>query len=121
MSGSSHLPLHSTATAPSGSSTRALLSCWTSSKRTGPPTILGWFAAPTTLPPSDTATSFAAPATLISPTCSKLRISLPIMRMDATTLSAALLHDVIEDTEFPVSRIQERFGEEDRPVGRRRH
>src|SRR5215831_10945611 len=34
------------------------------------------------------------------------------MRMDATTLTAALLHDVIEDTEFPVSRIQERFGEE---------
>ena len=34
------------------------------------------------------------------------------MRMDATTLAAALLHDVIEDTEFPLSRIQERFGEE---------
>ncbi len=34
------------------------------------------------------------------------------MRMDATTLSAALLHDVIEDTEFPISRIRERFGEE---------
>jgi len=34
------------------------------------------------------------------------------MRLDATTLAAALLHDVIEDTEFPVSRIQERFGEE---------
>jgi GTP pyrophosphokinase len=34
------------------------------------------------------------------------------MRMDATTLAAALLHDVIEDTEFPVSRIQERFGDE---------
>src|ERR1051326_2511901 len=34
------------------------------------------------------------------------------MRMDATTLSAALLHDVIEDTEFPLSRIQERFGDE---------
>src|SRR5579859_6380449 len=34
------------------------------------------------------------------------------MRMDATTLTAALLHDVVEDTEFPVSRIQERFGEE---------
>src|SRR5215813_12816229 len=34
------------------------------------------------------------------------------MRMDATTLAAALLHDVVEDTEFPVSRIQERFGEE---------
>jgi GTP diphosphokinase / guanosine-3',5'-bis(diphosphate) 3'-diphosphatase len=34
------------------------------------------------------------------------------MRMDATTLAAALLHDVIEDTEFPVSRIRERFGEE---------
>src|SRR5262250_1786847 len=34
------------------------------------------------------------------------------MRLDATTLTAALLHDVIEDTEFPVSRIQERFGDE---------
>ena len=34
------------------------------------------------------------------------------MRMDGTTLSAALLHDVIEDTEFPLARIQERFGEE---------
>src|SRR6516164_7066456 len=34
------------------------------------------------------------------------------MRMDATTLTAALLHDVVEDTEFPVSRIQERFGDE---------
>src|SRR5499427_6683062 len=34
------------------------------------------------------------------------------IRMDSTTLSAALLHDVIEDTEFPVSRIQERFGDE---------
>src|SRR5260370_8914623 len=34
------------------------------------------------------------------------------MRRDGTPLSAALLHDVIEDTEFPVSRIQERFGEE---------
>ena len=34
------------------------------------------------------------------------------MRMDSTTLAAALLHDVIEDTEFPVARIQERFGDE---------
>jgi guanosine-3',5'-bis(diphosphate) 3'-pyrophosphohydrolase len=34
------------------------------------------------------------------------------MRMDATTLAAALLHDVIEDTEFPVSRIEARFGSE---------
>src|SRR5271165_4393314 len=34
------------------------------------------------------------------------------MRMDATTLTAALLHDVIEDTEFPLSRIEERFGAE---------
>jgi GTP diphosphokinase / guanosine-3',5'-bis(diphosphate) 3'-diphosphatase len=34
------------------------------------------------------------------------------MRLDATTLSAALLHDVIEDTEFPVSRLEERFGAE---------
>ena len=34
------------------------------------------------------------------------------LRLDATTLTAALLHDVIEDTEFPVSRITERFGAE---------
>src|SRR6202008_934104 len=34
------------------------------------------------------------------------------MRLDATTLAAALLHDVIEDTEFPISRIDERFGGE---------
>src|SRR5499427_8116116 len=34
------------------------------------------------------------------------------IRMDATTLAAALLHDVIEDTEFPVSRLEERFGAE---------
>src|ERR1700693_5528885 len=34
------------------------------------------------------------------------------MRLDATTLTAALLHDVIEDTEFPLSRIEERFGSE---------
>ncbi|HEY1483746.1 MAG TPA: HD domain-containing protein, partial [Candidatus Acidoferrum sp.] len=34
------------------------------------------------------------------------------MRMDATALAAALLHDVIEDTEFPFSRLEERFGEE---------
>src|SRR5271166_4506370 len=34
------------------------------------------------------------------------------MRMDATTLTAALLHDVVEDTEFPISRIEERFGPE---------
>src|SRR6516225_12267960 len=33
------------------------------------------------------------------------------MRLDATTLAAALLHDVIEDTEFPLSRLQERFGD----------
>jgi len=34
------------------------------------------------------------------------------MRVDATTLTAALLHDVVEDTEFPLSRIEERFGAE---------
>jgi GTP diphosphokinase / guanosine-3',5'-bis(diphosphate) 3'-diphosphatase len=34
------------------------------------------------------------------------------LRLDATTLTAALLHDIIEDTEFPVSRIEERFGAE---------
>src|SRR5258708_24561525 len=32
------------------------------------------------------------------------------LRLDATTLTAALLHDVIEDTEFPLSRIEDRFG-----------
>src|SRR5216684_1197944 len=32
------------------------------------------------------------------------------MRLDATTLTAAILHDAIEDTEYPVSRIEERFG-----------
>ena len=34
------------------------------------------------------------------------------MKLDATTLTAALLHDVIEDTEFPLSRLEERFGAE---------
>src|SRR6266481_2169028 len=34
------------------------------------------------------------------------------MRLDAITLTAALLHDAIEDTEYPVSRIEERFGAE---------
>ncbi len=34
------------------------------------------------------------------------------MRLDATTLTAAILHDAIEDTEYPVSRIEERFGVE---------
>ena len=30
------------------------------------------------------------------------------MKLDATTLAAALLHDAIEDTEYPVSRLAER-------------
>jgi len=34
------------------------------------------------------------------------------MRLDAITLTAAILHDAIEDTEYPVSRIEERFGAE---------
>src|ERR1700757_4183474 len=34
------------------------------------------------------------------------------MKLDATTLAAALLHDAIDDTEFPISRIDERFGSE---------
>jgi guanosine-3',5'-bis(diphosphate) 3'-pyrophosphohydrolase len=34
------------------------------------------------------------------------------LRLDATTLTAALLHDAIEDTEYPVSRMEERFGPE---------
>src|SRR5713226_3020507 len=34
------------------------------------------------------------------------------MRLDSTTLTAALLHDVVEDTQFPLSRIEERFGAE---------
>src|SRR5438876_59628 len=31
------------------------------------------------------------------------------MRLDATTLTAAILHDAIEDTEYPVSRLEEPF------------
>src|SRR5260370_22442861 len=31
------------------------------------------------------------------------------MPLDATTLTTALLHDAIEDTEYPLSRIEERF------------
>ncbi len=34
------------------------------------------------------------------------------IRLDATTLAAALLHDAIEDTEYPLSRLEERFGAE---------
>jgi GTP pyrophosphokinase len=34
------------------------------------------------------------------------------MKLDATTLAAALLHDAIEDTEYPLSRLEERFGAE---------
>ena len=34
------------------------------------------------------------------------------IRMDAITLTAAILHDAIEDTQYPVSRIEERFGPE---------
>src|SRR6266576_3702769 len=34
------------------------------------------------------------------------------MRLDAITLTAAILHDAIEDTEYPVSRIEERSGPE---------
>src|SRR5208283_2828852 len=34
------------------------------------------------------------------------------IKLDATTLAAALLHDAIEDTEYPVSRLEERFGAE---------
>jgi guanosine-3',5'-bis(diphosphate) 3'-pyrophosphohydrolase len=34
------------------------------------------------------------------------------MKLDATALTAAILHDAIEDTEYPVSRIEERFGSE---------
>jgi GTP pyrophosphokinase len=34
------------------------------------------------------------------------------MRLDSTTLTAGLLHDAIEDTEYPVSRIADRFGPE---------
>jgi GTP pyrophosphokinase len=32
------------------------------------------------------------------------------MRLDATALSAALLHDVVEDTRIPLAQIAERFG-----------
>src|SRR5258707_2927804 len=32
------------------------------------------------------------------------------MRLDSVPLTAPLLHDAIEDTEYPVARIEERFG-----------
>jgi guanosine-3',5'-bis(diphosphate) 3'-pyrophosphohydrolase len=32
------------------------------------------------------------------------------MRLDVTTLCAALLHDVVEDTQIPIEQINERFG-----------
>ncbi len=34
------------------------------------------------------------------------------MKLDSTTLTAALLHDSIEDTEYPLATIEERFGSE---------
>jgi guanosine-3',5'-bis(diphosphate) 3'-pyrophosphohydrolase len=34
------------------------------------------------------------------------------MKLDTTTLCAALLHDVVEDTRVPISEITERFGED---------
>ncbi len=34
------------------------------------------------------------------------------LRMDATTLAAALLHDVVEDTKWPLEKLSEQFGEE---------
>src|SRR5256885_710600 len=40
----------------------------------------------------------------------KLAPILPAIPLDATPLTAAILHDAIEDTEYPVSRIEERFG-----------
>ena len=36
--------------------------------------------------------------------------------MDATSLADALPYDVIEDTEFPVSRLEERFGGDAAPL-----
>src|SRR5712691_10335631 len=56
--------------------------CSKSCARTALQKIPGWSVAPTRLPPS------------------------------ATTLTAALLHDAIEDTEYPLSHIEERFGAE---------
>jgi guanosine-3',5'-bis(diphosphate) 3'-pyrophosphohydrolase len=34
------------------------------------------------------------------------------MRLDSVALTAAILHDAIEDTAYPVARIEERFGKE---------
>ncbi len=34
------------------------------------------------------------------------------MKLDATTLCAALLHDIVEDTRIPLSQIAERFGDD---------
>src|SRR5580692_3117064 len=102
-------PSASTATAPSASSTPAWKSSSPSSARIAPPKTPGWSVAPTTSPPSATVSSSANPASHTSCTCSRSHTSSPA---SASTLTAALLHDVIEDTEFPVSRITERFGAE---------
>ncbi len=34
------------------------------------------------------------------------------MRLDVATLSAAMLHDIVEDTKIPIAKISEQFGEE---------
>ncbi len=47
---------------------------------------------------------------IIHPLC--VGIILADLEMDKETIAAALLHDVVEDTDIPLSKIQELFGEE---------
>jgi len=53
-------------------------------------------------------TSSAAPATPISPS-SRVAHILADMRLDATALTAAILHDAIEDTDIPSRASRKRF------------
>ena len=41
------------------------------------------------------------------------------IKLDVTSLCAALLHDVVEDTEIPVEKISEQFGPDVAPSGGR--
>jgi (p)ppGpp synthase/HD superfamily hydrolase len=58
-----------------------------------------------------TRASGGAPATLTSRIRWRWPTSWPHMRMDHETVMAALLHDVIEDTEVARGNLRERYGE----------
>ena len=70
--------------------------------RIGLPKTPGWFAVPMKLPPSAIAIKFRKSGDPYLIHLLEVAHILADMRLDATTLTAALLHDVIEDTEFPV-------------------